>query len=342
MKKLFEVKVGIITITYLLLFHSNINSQVMVTPGGVVGSSINSNVGIGTNNSPSEKLDVNGNILLRNFSNVSNAGAYIHFSSYSDEHPGPKIRSSLSYASGSISKSKLILSSYWEGYKDEITLMNGKVGIGTSAPSWNLTVDGCTALSGSRNQIFHLRPNSGYAGYIYWAENNVAERGILGFNAGSGDLVYRSGAYDFNNGTERFRVTSTGNFLIGKDNQTNTSYKLDIAGKIRADEVVVNTTGADFVFEPTYKLRSLSELETFIRTNKHLPDIAPAKEMQENGVSAGEMQAKLLQKVEELTLYVIEKDKEIAKLKAEKDNQLAEQQKLLLELKKEIEILKNK
>jgi hypothetical protein len=55
---------------------------------------------------------------------------------------------------------------------------------------------------------------------------------------------------------------------------------------------------------PTYKLRSLAELEAFIKSNKHLPDIAPAKEMQENGVSAGEMQAKLLQKVEELTLYV--------------------------------------
>ncbi len=122
-----------------------------------------------------------------------------------------------------------------------------------------------------------------------------------------------------------------GNFLIGKTSQTNTSYKLDVAGKIRADEIVVNTTGADFVFEPTYKLRSLSELETFIRTNKHLPDIAPAKEMQENGVSAGEMQTKLLQKVEELTLYVIEKDR-----------QIAEQQQMLMVLKKEIETLKAK
>ncbi len=105
-----------------------------------------------------------------------------------------------------------------------------------------------------------------------------------------------------------------GNVLIGKTTQTNSTYKLDVAGKIRADEIVVNTTGADFVFEPTYKLRSLSELETFVRTNKHLPDIASAKEMQENGVSAGEMQAKLLQKVEELTLYVIELEKRIKDL----------------------------
>ncbi len=86
-------------------------------------------------------------------------------------------------------------------------------------------------------------------------------------------------------------------------------------GPIHAHEVVVNTTGADFVFEPSYKLRSLSELETFIRTNKHLPDIAPAKEMQENGLSTGEMQAKLLQKVEELTLYTIEQNKAIEELR---------------------------
>ncbi|HEX3007802.1 MAG TPA: hypothetical protein VHO90_09330, partial [Bacteroidales bacterium] len=137
-------------------------------------------------------------------------------------------------------------------------------------------------------------------------------------------------------------LVSFGNVLIGKNTQTNTSYKLDVAGKIRADEIVVNTTGADFVFEPTYNLRSLPELETFIKQNKHLPEIAPAKEMQENGVSAGEMQAKLLQKIEELTLYVIELKKENERIRNEKDEKSLEQQKLLMELKNEIETLKTK
>ncbi|MDP4209184.1 MAG: hypothetical protein Q8928_10260 [Bacteroidota bacterium] len=103
---------------------------------------------------------------------------------------------------------------------------------------------------------------------------------------------------------------SNGNLLIGQTSQTNSTYKLDVAGKIRTDEIVVNTSGADFVFEKNYKLRPLSEVETFIKQNKHLPDVAPAKEMQTNGVSMGDMQAKLLQKVEELTLYVIELKKE--------------------------------
>jgi hypothetical protein len=106
---------------------------------------------------------------------------------------------------------------------------------------------------------------------------------------------------------------NTGNILIGTTTQTNTNYKLDVAGKVRANEVTVNTTGADFVFEKNYKLLSLPEVENYIAQHKHLPDISPATEMQANGVSVGEMQAKLLQKVEELTLYVIEQQKIIEK-----------------------------
>jgi hypothetical protein len=135
-------------------------------------------------------------------------------------------------------------------------------------------------------------------------------------------------------------VELNNNILIGKTSQTNSSYKLDVDGKIRANEIIVNTTGADFVFEPTYKLRTLAELDSFIKANKHLPDISPAKEMQENGISAGEMQVKLLQKVEELSLYLIEKDKEIIALKKEKDKQSEEQEKRNAEFSKEIQELK--
>jgi hypothetical protein len=101
-----------------------------------------------------------------------------------------------------------------------------------------------------------------------------------------------------------------GNVLIGKTTQTATRYRLDVAGPIRADEVVVNTTGADFVFSPDYKLRSLEEVEKHIKENGFLPEIPSAKEMQQNGMGVSEMQTKLLQKVEELTLYMIELKKE--------------------------------
>jgi hypothetical protein len=96
-------------------------------------------------------------------------------------------------------------------------------------------------------------------------------------------------------------------------------YKLDVYGKIRANEIVVNTGGADFVFEEDYNLRTLLEVESFIKENKHLPDIPTAKEVEENGVSLGEMQSLLLQKIEELTLYVIEQNKSIKQLQEENE-----------------------
>jgi len=93
-------------------------------------------------------------------------------------------------------------------------------------------------------------------------------------------------------------------------------YSLNVAGRVRSNEIVVNVDGgADFVFENEYKIMPLSVLENYVKTNKHLPEIAPASQMQEEGVAVGEMQIKLLQKVEELTLYIIELKKEIESLK---------------------------
>jgi hypothetical protein len=68
-------------------------------------------------------------------------------------------------------------------------------------------------------------------------------------------------------------------------------------------------TWADFVFEPEYKLPSLSELETYIKTNKHLPDVPSAAEVAKEKLDLGEMNKILLQKIEELTLHLIGQDK---------------------------------
>ena len=94
--------------------------------------------------------------------------------------------------------------------------------------------------------------------------------------------------------------------------------KLDVRGAIRADEIYVNTvSGADFVFDKSYKLRPLSEVQNFILQNQHLPEIPSAEEMQTNGVNINELQIQLLQKVEELTLYIIQQDKRIRELEAQ-------------------------
>lgn len=103
-------------------------------------------------------------------------------------------------------------------------------------------------------------------------------------------------------------------------------YKLAVGGKIISEEVVVKyqANWPDYVFETDYKLPSLSELELFIKANKHLPEVPTASEVAVNGLSLGQMNATLLKKIEELTLYVIE-------LKKENDVQ----QKLIDELRKE-------
>ena len=107
--------------------------------------------------------------------------------------------------------------------------------------------------------------------------------------------------------TEKFRITSGGNVGIGT---TNPDQKLTVAGVAKAREIIVEeTAGADFVFEDDYDLPTLTNIEQFIRANKHLEGIPSAKEMIENGVKVGELQIKLLQKIEELTLYAIAQEK---------------------------------
>ena len=94
--------------------------------------------------------------------------------------------------------------------------------------------------------------------------------------------------------------------------------KLTVAGKIHAQEVKVSIdAGADFVFARDYALRPLSELNSYINLNKHLPEIASASEMEKSGVELGEMNIKLLQKVEELTLYIIGIKNELDSLRQE-------------------------
>jgi hypothetical protein len=109
-------------------------------------------------------------------------------------------------------------------------------------------------------------------------------------------------------------ILSAGKIGIGVDAPKNA---LDVKGTIRATEVKVvsDSEWADFVFKPDYQLKPLAEVEQFITTNGHLPEVPTAKEVEQNGVNLGEMNVKLLQKVEELTLYLIEQKKEIELLK---------------------------
>ena len=121
---------------------------------------------------------------------------------------------------------------------------------------------------------------------------------------------------------ERFRVKANGRIGIGTSKPT---CLLDVNGSLRANEIKVSSSsGADFVFEEGYNLRSLEEVSNFISTNKHLPEIPSAEEMEKEGVDLARLNIQLLQKIEELTLYTIEQEKEIKLMRENYSNLMQE------------------
>jgi hypothetical protein len=113
---------------------------------------------------------------------------------------------------------------------------------------------------------------------------------------------------------ERMMIDASGN--VGINTTETKGYKLAINGNVIANKVVVKQyPWADFVFKPDYKLPPLSMVEQHIKEKGHLLDIPSEKEVAEKGIDLGSMDAKLLQKVEELTLYVIDQQKQIEELK---------------------------
>ena len=222
--------------------------------------------------------------------------------------------------------------------------MGGNVGIGTNTPQYKIDVNGDSRISGSLileregdNAVLRIKPLSGngVSRVVDFLESpdiwNTAY-GLVGIanttwgapipsvclissRVGSGGptkdiMMWAHDAPNASNVAMTIKANS-GNILIGKTSQTNTSYKLDINGNARANKIVVNTTGADFVFEEDYRLRNLEELQQYIRQNKHLPEIPAAKEMEKEGVDVGALNIKLLQKIEELTLYMIDQHKKL-------------------------------
>ncbi len=114
-------------------------------------------------------------------------------------------------------------------------------------------------------------------------------------------------------------LTNDGRVGIGTTN-TN-GYKLAVEGTIGAREVNVNTsTWSDYVFNDDYRLPSLKEVERYIKEHRHLPEVPTATEVEEKGVNVGEMNALLLKKIEELTLYMIEQERKMGVMQKQIDD----------------------
>jgi hypothetical protein len=284
-------------------------SSSWVTNNNNISNTNNGNVGIGTS-SPFYKLEVNGNGAF--FGSTVNYG----FNGQQYVFGGGAVRLT-SAASGTVNHSILIDGNQVQSfYTDQalidefsnpllLNALGGNVGIGTSNPLPNskltLQTDGdyATAIT--------IRNPSGSASFETYVGGPVNGNTISLGTQGNMPIAI------FTNGANRLFINAAGNVGIGTDNPT---YKLSVRGNIRSNEVVVETGWADYVFADDYKLRSLEEVESFIQQHKHLPNIPSAAEIEKDGLPVGDTQKRMMEKIEELTLYIIQLKKEMAEIKS--------------------------
>ena len=304
----------------------------------------NGNVGIGTT-SPREKLEVAGTILSTKMS----IGAGGEFSSIdklvvyenSSNHVSIQLSNTVTgtgegngFVMGVRSAGDAFI---WHRGNEPMCfgtnsiermriLANGYIGVGTETPREKLDVAG-TILStkmkigagGEFSSIDKLVIYENSSNHVSIQLSNT----VTGTGEGNGFVMGVRGTGDVfiwhrenkpmcfgTNAIERMRILANGYIGVGTETPRE---KLEVAGTIRATEIKVLAQTADFVFEDDYELRSLNEVESFINDNGHLPDIPSATEMEKDGIGLAEMNKLLLQKIEELTLYMIELEKRVEK-----------------------------
>lgn len=185
---------------------------------------------------------------------------------------------------------------------EAITVQNGNIRLrGEVQNEDKVSAGGPKIVFGDSNDNPNQVNNKGEWAIEYIARNTQ--------NNPTGGLNFYRPWPSSNSGNYFLFLSNNGNLGIGISNPQN---KLDVNGTVHAKEVKVDMNGwADFVFKKEYQLPTLEQVEQHILEKGHLPNIPSAEEVGRNGINLGEMDAKLLQKIEELTLYTIELNKKI-------------------------------
>jgi hypothetical protein len=254
------------------------------TSGSNIYNSNTGNVGIGTTNPTAGWLQINGSVdLLTLYSN----GGVAQFNAYNNSDFRIIQRSNAAMT-------------LWTNTTERMRIdASGNVAIGTTNTSEKFTVSDPNIAVNSSSGVVKILFDSGAGGGALGFEKETFNTGGLRFYT----------QYGFGSTTEKMRITAEGNIGIGT---TTPDALLAVAGTIHTKEVKVDLTGwPDYVFKPTYKLLTLLELKTYIDHNQHLPDMPSEVEVAKNGINLGEMNKLLTKKVEELTLYLIDKDKQL-------------------------------
>ena len=218
----------------------------------------------------------------------------------------------------------LVIGPWSNGFKGMRITSAGNVGIGTGETSFHrLNVSGTVGSSGmwvannptSSVSLLNNLTLGAWNSLTQPGDNLLLWKGA-NIDQPEGGLVIGC----WSNAARGIRISAEGNVGIGTVNTG--SYKLAVEGRIaaRGIKVTVDPNFPDYVFEPTYQLRSLAHLEQYINQNKHLPGIPSAEEVKkEGGIELGDMNVKLLEKVEELSLYIIEMNKKLVEQQKEID-----------------------
>ncbi len=297
-----------------------VNAQINTSTGGAnnVNANMptsNTNVGIGTNN-PQNKLQVIGDIgasqgIFTTFQ--PDGGTYASGLDRNDKCVTLSVGTLIGSGTGYLNTRMFNFFDFPVSNIDEksnvVFGLEDRADVGRYR--YNYTTGGRTEmimLNKSQQEFFKVFEDGSDNVYMHLPNPNsrIVIAGMGNYLPEHKFVVRGSSKIEGNILTDSNIGIGTSNFVEGVDN-----YRLSVNGAIRAHRVKVYTTWADYVFESNYNLPTLKEVEQHIKDKGHLIDIPSAKEVDANGIDLGEMNKMLLQKIEELTLYVIDLNKKI-------------------------------